>query len=220
MNRVISVTIKEDFLFLATEWLLQNGVEPNSIAAIPRLCVQVLAEQAGNTVSAQAEGLVNDLLMGAMVKRTMPNAKSGLAAPGAAIRSPQTQNMGGGVVTARRSDVPTGDEVQEFVTWLKQHNLTSEECSFVEYKVRREQEVKDKQIAERNALMAKYKSNTTDVPSDCDPSLPIAVTESMEELNAKAEQRKEREDEEMQALEEYNKQLLSQLEQDGQTNRE
>ena len=66
--------------------------------------------------------------------------------------------------------------------------------------------------------MEKYKSNVTDIPADCDPSLPIAVTESMEELEAKAEQRKEREDEEMQALAEYNKQLLAQLEQDGQKN--
>jgi len=120
MNRTISVTVNEQALMRALEWLEDNGFgeEVRALASIPRLCVMVVAQQLGGKP-------VRDATIKAFGRLAMAGRRS------TTQQAPPTLT-----ITAPRKEVPlpTEREVFDYVAYLEKNNLTAEEFPFEEFK--------------------------------------------------------------------------------------
>jgi hypothetical protein len=123
MNRTISVTVNEQALMQALEWLKENGLgeEVRALASIPRLCVMVVAQQLGGKP-------VRDATIKAFGRLAMAGRRS-------TTQQAPTPTL---TITAPKKEVPlplpTEKEVFDYVAYLEKNNLTAEEFPFEEFK--------------------------------------------------------------------------------------
>lgn len=121
MNRTISVTVSEQALMQALEWLKENGFgeEVRALASIPRLCVIVVAQQLGGKP-------VRDSTIKAFGRLAMAGRRS-------TTQQAPTPTL---TITAPKKEVPlpTEREVFDYVAYLEKNNLTAEEFPFEEFK--------------------------------------------------------------------------------------
>jgi len=102
----------------------------------------------------------------------------------------------------------TGAQIMEFVQWLEQQGLTKDQCSYEQYLDVLEQNRKAEiQKTVQTAQLQYNERYGETVPAGCDPSLPIAVSDAPEELNTKALERQQREQEEKLAMEQFTRSL-------------
>lgn len=123
MNRTISVTVNEQALMQALEWLNDNGFgdEVRALASIPRLCVMVVAQQLGGKP-------VRDSTIKAFGRLSMAGRRSTTHQAPAPTLTPT-------LTTPRREfTLPTEREVFDYVAYLEKNNLAAEEFPFEEFK--------------------------------------------------------------------------------------
>lgn len=230
MNRVISVSVSEDALLEAFEWLMQKGVRPTALAAIPRLCVEVIAKQLETEVSEMTLAMFADF--GMTGKKTTPRREDKRLAKGLVDytpRDPYSAKAGHRHRVANFGDVyqEESDEAGvpqlphdhgEYVQYVVNKGLNAHTFSYSDWQQAKKDEIAQEQRRAYERMFGAQNAQTNEVPAGCDPSLPIAAKESMEELNAKAEQRKQEAAEEKRLMEEHLQSLRNMT--SGQTNRE
>lgn len=228
MNRTVSVTVSEDALIEAMEWLRQKGLHPQAIAAIPRMCVEVIAKQLTTEVSTSTLGMYSDF--GDTGRRSIPRTDGKRVAQGIVDYTPMdrfTQLAGSAYTQASHVYQPTSAPMQQalpadYKDYI-QHvcntpGITQQTYTYEDWQAEKQQQIQQEIKRATERLCTQTRTAGEDVPAGCDPSLPIAVNDSPEELNAKARERKQREQDEREALEKFNAEVMQQLAGDGGAN--
>ena len=221
MNRTVSVTVSEDALIEAMEWLRQKGLHPQAIAAIPRMCVEVIAKQLATEVSASTLGMYSDF--GDTGRRSRPRTEGKRVAQGIVDYTPMdrfTQHTGSVYMQATQGYQPTPAPMMQalpadYKDYI-QHvcstpGLTQQTYTYEDWQMEKQQQIKQEIEQATKRLCSNSPQN---VPEGCDPALPIAVNDTPEELNIKTAERRQREADEREALEKFNAEIMQQLTKD------
>lgn len=241
VTRVLSVRCNDTELALCAQFLESNGYMLETSSDIIKSIIGIVAQQAASqgiqpmSLQDAREFLVQNF-GGAGTHRNLRTYEQNAFSQ----RNQQVQvNIGVSAQPRTSSGTSiTGEDIIEYTKWLGQNNLTSEQVSFDEFK-RRQKEAQQQEISRTVAAYAQVYTapvpHTTledtqqgvdvgvgddadVIPAGCDPSLPIAVNDSPEELNAKARERQQRERDEREALEKFNAEVMQQLAGDGGAN--
>lgn len=206
VTRVLSVRCNDTDLALCAEFMTRNGVHLATCSDIVKNAIGMMAQQAvrmgceAMPLQDAREYLAERYGNAGAHRNTHTYAQNAFSQRTVRMNVdvvPQKPVVGGVEVT--------GTQIQDYVAWLGERNLTSDQCSFEQYKQTLERE-RQQEIAQ---MVQKYASTYTppvqvqtfedEIPAGCDPSLPIAALDTPEELEAKARER-EREQAEQKRL--------------------
>lgn len=206
MNRTLSCTVNEEALAKAFAFLGRNNYGANTLAGIARLCVEMVAMQLENEpTERELEDFAQIAYGVGRVSAKRPQMR-GFVIPQAnvmATQQPMPQQVDERLWW-QQLGCCSENEGHEYSGFLRENKLTPKTCSYTEWHKHK--------LGVVNVLQ---KTPTREVPADCDPSLPIAATESFDALEEKALERQQREADEKRAMEEFMRGLAN-----GQTNRE
>ena len=196
VTRVLSVRCNDTDLALCADFMTRNGVHLETCSDIVKNAIGMMAQQAirmgceAMPLQDAREYLAERYGNAGAHRNTHTYAQNAFSQRTARLNVdivPQKPVIGGAEVT--------GVQIQEYVTWLGEQNLTSDQCSFEQYKQTLERE-RQQEIAQ---TVQKYASTYTpptqvqtfedEIPAGCDPSLPIAALDTPAELEAKARER-------------------------------
>ena len=218
VTRVLSVRCNDTDLALCAEFMTRNGVHLETCSDIVKNAIGMMAQQAirmgceAMSLQDAREYLAERYGNAGAHRNTHTYTQNAFSQRSARMNVdivPQKPIVGGVEVT--------GAQIQEYVTWLGMRNLTSDQCTFNEYKQTLERERQQ----EINQMVQKYASTYTpptqvqtfedEIPAGCDPSLPIAAQDSDEELAFKASLRAEQDRAEREAMEAFNAEVARKL---------
>ena len=199
MNRTLSCTVNEEALAKAFAFLGRNNYGANTLAGIARLCVEIVAIQLeGEPTEKENEEFAQIAYGVGRVSAKRPQMR-GFVIPQANVMATQQQQQPIQVddrLWWQQLGCCSEIEGHEYSGFLRENKLTPKTCSYTEWHKHK--------LGVVNVLQ---KTQTNEVPTDCDPSLPIAATESFDALEEKALERKQREAEEKLAMEQFMRDL-------------
>ena len=143
-----------------------------------------------------------------------------------------TPNLTHDVPKTSDGRIVSGERILEYVQWLNDNGKNKDQCSYEEWEQLLKQQEQDEQRklveqykatyvppqqqgtfdelrrkAQEQAQAQKTKTFDDEIPAGCDPSLPIAATESFDALEEKALERQQREADEKRQMEEFMRSL-------------
>jgi hypothetical protein len=222
MNRTISVTVNEAALIEALEWLRQKGLSPQAIAAIPRMCVEIIAKQLTTEVSNSTLAMFENF--GSAGRRSQPRSEGKRIAQGIIDYAPmdkytntmarqyQNQIQPGDGVNRQKDDAPR--DYEDYIKYvLNTTGVTAQNCSYDDWKRLKQQQIDDEIDKAKKRLFGANNSNNqqNEIPQGCDSTLPIAVCDTPEELETRVAERLAREQEEREAMEKFQNETLKRL---------
>lgn len=202
MNRTISCTVNEDALAKAFAFLMRHNYGSVTMAGIARLCVEIVASQVREELTEQEAKDFDAIASGVGRSSAKRPQMRGPVLQMQPARTLEPQPM------IRADDRPwwqqlgcvSEDEAHRYTQFLRQHGVTARECSYTDW--------------HKHQLGVKPIKTPT-VPEGCDPSLPIAVNDSPEDLNERAAEREREAQEQKRLMNEFTRGLAN-----GQTNSE
>jgi hypothetical protein len=202
MNRTLSCTVNEQALAKAFAFLDRNNYGPNTLAGIARLCVEMVAMQLENEpTERELEDFAQIAYGVGRVSAKRPQMR-GFVIPQANVMATQQQQQQPIQVDDRLWWQQLGccseSEGHEYSGFLRENKLTPKTCSYTEWHKHKLGVVN---VLQKTQTQTQTPTNET--PADCDPSLPIAATESFNALEEKALERQQREADEKRQMEEF-----------------
>lgn len=198
MNRTLSCTVNEQALAKAFAFLDRNNYGPNTLAGIARLCVEMVAMQLENEPTERELEEFAQIAYGVgRVSAKRPQMR-GFVIPQAnvmATQQPMPQQVDDRLWW-QQLGCCSENEGHEYSGFLRENKLTPKTCSYTEWHKHK--------LGVVNVLQ---KTQTNEVPTGCDPSLPIAATEAFDALEEKALERQQREADEKRQMEEFMRSL-------------
>ena len=194
MNRTLSCTVNEEALAKAFAFLGRNNYGANTLAGIARLCVEIVAMQLENEPTERELEEFAQIAYGVgRVSAKRPQMR-GFVIPQANVMATQQQQPMQVDDRLWWQHLGCCSEVEghEYSSFLRENKLTPKTCSYTEWHKHK--------LGVVNVLQ---KTQTNEVPTDCDPSLPIAATESFDALEEKAIERQQQEALEKRQMEEF-----------------
>ena len=206
MNRTLSCTVNEEALAKAFAFLTRHNYGSTSLAGIARLCVETVAMQLAEEMTEEEIDSFNQIAYGVgRVSNKRPQMKSmimqmGQAQIKASARNQRVELCEEDRLWWQRLGCCSEDEGHRYTTFLRENGLTAQQCSYTDWHMHL-LKVKD--------VLAVVRQTDEAMPAGCDPSLPIAASDTPEELSVKALERQQRENEEKLAMEAFTRSLTN-----------
>ena len=137
MNRTISCTVNEEAVKCAFAFLARNSFAPTTLAAVTRMCVELVASQLqGSPTGAELE-VFEQMAVTGRVSRAKPtyNHVSLNASPNGAQTecSQYAQHSTGEQLWWQKLGCCSAEDGIRFTTFLREQNLTPEQCSYTDW---------------------------------------------------------------------------------------
>lgn len=202
MNRTLSCTVNEQALAKAFAFLDRNNYGPNTLAGIARLCVEMVAMQLENEpTERELEDFAQIAYGVGRVSAKRPQMR-GFVIPQVTTQQPATQQQPVHQLDERLWWQQLGccseSEGYEYTGFLVENKLHRDDCSYTDWHKHKSGVIN---------VLQKTPTPTNEIPAGCDPSLPIAATESFDALEEKALERQQREADEKRQMEEFMRSL-------------
>lgn len=226
ITRVLSVRCNDVDLALCAQFLERLGTPMNTTSDIIKNVLALVASQAERTgITPMSLQIAREFLTERYGSAGMNRNKHTYAEQAFAqnrLQFSATPDLVQETPKTSSGIELSGKRILDYTQWLSENKKTKDECSFEQWHELLQQQQRDEQRLMVEKYSAKYispqqqdtldtikasKNQTENVPVGCDPSLPIATSDMSEELNAKAQERQQRDEEEKRAMEEFTRGL-------------